>query len=227
VTLIKVDEVTGEPIRDLRTGLVVRCRPNEDGELVGRIVENHPVREFQGYADSTSTNKKIVRDVFSKGDAAFRTGDVLMMDDFGYFFFKDRTGDTYRWKGENVSTSEVEAVVSKACGLKDAVVYGVEIPGTEGRAGMAAILDPSESLDLANFTGVISKALPPYARPVFIRIVKSIDMTGTYKMKKMDLQKEGFDVTIITDKIYLFSNGKYILVDNEVYSKLRKGQMRL
>jgi len=101
-----------------------------------------------------------------------------MMDEFGYFYFKDRTGDTYRWKSENVSTSEVEAVVSNACGLKDAVVYGVEIPGNEGRAGMAAILDPEESLDLGAFAEVTSKSLPAYARPVFIRIVKHMDMTG-------------------------------------------------
>jgi len=101
-----------------------------------------------------------------------------MMDEFGYFYFKDRTGDTYRWKGENVSTSEVEAVVSTACNLKDAVVYGVEIPGSEGRAGMAAILDPEESLDFQDFADKISKSLPSYARPVCVRIVKQLDMTG-------------------------------------------------
>jgi len=227
VTLIKVDEITGEPIRDPRTGLVIRCRPNEDGELVGRIVDNHPVREFQGYADSTATTKKIVNNVFRQGDAAFRTGDMLMMDEFGYFYFKDRTGDTFRWKGENVSTSEVEAVVSTACNLRDAVVYGVEIPGSEGRAGMAAILDPDESLDFKEFTDKISKSLPSYARPVLVRIVKQLDMTGTYKMKKVDLQKEGFDVTRVSDKIYVLYNGNFTLLDNELYSKLTSGQLRV
>jgi solute carrier family 27 fatty acid transporter 1/4 len=227
VTLIRVDEITGDPIRDHKTGLVLRCKPNEPGELVGKIVDNHPVREFDGYADSTSTTKKIVRNVFRKGDAAFRTGDVLVMDEFGYFFFKDRTGDTFRWKGENCSTAEVEAVVSNVCGLKDAVVYGVEIPGADGRAGMAAILDPDESLDLEALATGVTKSLPSYARPLFIRIVKQMDMTGTYKMKKVDLQKEGFDVTKISDKILFFSGGKYIPVDNELYSKLSSGQMRL
>lgn len=227
VTLIRVDEETGEPIRDHKTGLVLRCKPNEPGELVGKIVDNHPVREFDGYADSTSTTKKIVRNVFRKGDAAFRTGDVLVMDEFGYFFFKDRTGDTFRWKGENCSTAEVEAVVSNVCGLKDAVVYGVEIPGSDGRAGMAAILDPDESLDLEALAAGVTKSLPAYARPLFIRIVKQIDMTGTYKMKKVDLQKEGFDGTKISDKILFFSGGKYIPVDNELYSKISSGQMRL
>jgi len=109
------------------------------------------------------------------------------MDDFGYFYFKDRTGDTFRWKGENVSTSEVEAVVSNACGLKDAVVYGVEVPESDGRTGMAAILDPNETLDFEHFIQVISKSLPSYARPVFVRIVKQMDMTG-----KLNYYLEGF-----------------------------------
>jgi len=227
VTLIKVDEETGEPIRDPRTGLVMRCQPGEEGELVGKIVENHPVREFQGYADANATNKKIVKDVFRKGDSVFRTGDVLVMDEYGYFFFKDRTGDTFRWKGENCSTSEVEAVVSNCCGLKDAAVYGVQIPGAEGRAGMAAILDPEESLNMEAFGAGVAKALPSYARPVFVRIIKTMDMTGTYKMKKIDLQKEAFDVTKVSDKIYCLCNGKYVRVDNELYSKIVSGQMRL
>jgi len=102
------------------------------------------------------------------------------MDEFGYFYFKDRTGDTFRWKGENCSTAEVEAVVSNVCGLKDAVVYGVEIPGTDGRAGMAAILDPEGTLDFTVLAAGVVKSLPSYARPLFVRIVKQLDMTGKY-----------------------------------------------
>lgn len=101
------------------------------------------------------------------------------MDEYGYFYFKDRTGDTFRWKGENCSTAEVEAVVSNVCGLKDAVVYGVEVPGADGRAGMAAILDPDGMVDLDALATGVSKALPTYARPLFVRIVKQMDMTGT------------------------------------------------
>jgi len=101
-----------------------------------------------------------------------------MMDKYGYFYFKDRTGDTFRWKGENVSTAEVEAVISSACELSDAVVYGVEIPGTDGKAGMAAIVDPEERLDLPSLYEQFSKSLPPYAIPVFIRLLKEIDTTG-------------------------------------------------
>ncbi|XP_035706331.1 long-chain fatty acid transport protein 4 isoform X4 [Folsomia candida] len=227
VTLIRVDEATGEVMRDPRTGLVLRCKPNEPGELVGKIVPNHPVREFDGYADSNATTKKIVTDVFRKGDAAFRTGDVLIMDECGYFYFKDRTGDTFRWKGENCSTAEVEAVVSNVCGLKDAVCYGVEIPFTDGRAGMAAILDPDASLDFDSLAHGVTKSLPSYARPLFVRIVKHLDMTGTYKMKKIDLQKEGFDVTKISDGIFFLCNGKYVRMDNELYSKIISGYLRL
>lgn len=100
------------------------------------------------------------------------------MDEYGYFFFKDRTGDTFRWKGENVSTAEVEAVISNIVGLKDAVVYGVEVPGSEGKAGMAAIADPDGNLDLTVLADGLTKQLPAYARPLFVRILKEISMTG-------------------------------------------------
>ncbi len=105
-------------------------------------------------------------------------GDILLMDEYGYFFFKDRTGDTFRWKGENVSTAEVEAVISSIVGLKDAVVYGVEVPGSEGKAGMAAIADPDGNLDLAVLADGLTKQLPAYARPLFVRSLKEISMTG-------------------------------------------------
>jgi len=108
----------------------------------------------------------------------FITGDLLVSDDFGYFFFKDRTGDTFRWKGENVSTAEVESVVSRACGNKDAAVYGVEVPGTDGRAGMSAIADTANDIDLESLHEAVSKELPAYARPMFLRVLNHIDMTG-------------------------------------------------
>ena len=120
-----------------------------------------------------------------------RSGDILVMDEFGWLYFKDRAGDTFRWKGENVSTMEVEATISQLCGLRDCVVYGVEIPGTEGRAGMAAIPDPECRVDLAAlYTGLASR-LPSYARPLFIRRVERIDVTATFKLKKRELQLEG------------------------------------
>jgi len=126
VALIKVDEDSGEPIRG-KDGLCIRCQPGEPGMFVGKILANHPIRDFHGYADPTATSKKVARDVFSRGDAVFLSGDILVMDELGFLFFKDRTGDTFRWRGENVSTTEVEAVVSNVAALKDCCVYGVEV----------------------------------------------------------------------------------------------------
>ena len=127
--LIKVDQVTGVEIRG-PDGLCQRCQPGELGEWVGQIVKNHPIRDFHGYADQSSTQKKILHNVWKQGDVCFRSGDILIMDEFGWFYFKDRSGDTFRWHGENVSTTEVESIVSNMINLKDVVVYGVEIPGS-------------------------------------------------------------------------------------------------
>ena len=102
------------------------------GMFVGMIKKNHPIRDFHGYADPNATKKKVAQDVFKRGDAAFLSGDILEMDELGYLFFKDRTGDTFRWRGENVSTSEVEAVISNVAALKDCCVYGVEVYSNSG-----------------------------------------------------------------------------------------------
>ena len=176
LSIIKVDK-NREPMRD-SSGLALACQYGEPGELMGRIDRGHPVRDYHGYADNTSSDKKIMRDVWRKGDMFFRSGDVFVMDEFGWLYFKDRAGDTFRWKGENVSTAEVEAMISQVIGLRDCVVYGVEIPGTEGRAGMAAIPDPERLVDLNKlYTGMCDN-LPSYARPIFLRFVQEIDVTG-------------------------------------------------
>lgn len=124
--LIRIDKDTGEEIRG-SDGLCISCQPGEPGEFVGQIVSNHPVRGFDGYADQDSTKKKILNNVWCHGDTCFRSGDILVMDKFGWLYFKDRSGDTFRWRGENVSTTEVEATVSNMVHLKDAVVYGVQV----------------------------------------------------------------------------------------------------
>ena len=163
------------------SGLALACQYGEPGELMGRIDRGHPVRDYHGYADNTSSDKKIMRDVWRKGDMFFRSGDVFVMDEFGWLYFKDRAGDTFRWKGENVSTAEVEAMISQVIGLRDCVVYGVEIPGTEGRAGMAAIPDPERLVDLTKLYAGLCDKLPSYARPIFLRFVQEIDVTGERK----------------------------------------------
>ncbi|XP_065580779.1 long-chain fatty acid transport protein 4-like isoform X2 [Artemia franciscana] len=228
VSLIKVDEYTGEPIRR-KDGLCTRCQPGETGMFVGKIVRNHPVRDFHGYADEGATKKKVLEDVFEKGDVYFLSGDIMMMDELGYLFFKDRTGDTFRWRGENVSTTEVESVVMNVAKLKCATVYGVEVPGSEGRAGMTAILDNDDSLDLDELAAGLKQALPPYARPLFVRSVKEMDMTGTYKLRKVDFQKEGFDPLKIKDKLFMFDSkaDKYVPLTEQVYSDILSGKVRL
>ncbi|XP_044752462.1 long-chain fatty acid transport protein 4 isoform X2 [Coccinella septempunctata] len=227
ISIIKVDQNTGEPIRDHK-GLCMPCEPNEPGVFIGRIVANNPSRAFLGYVDKKASDKKVVNDVFYHGDKAFLSGDIIVADEFGYLYFKDRTGDTFRWKGENVSTSEVEGVLSNILDYKDVVVYGVEVRNQEGRAGMAAILDPEDNVDLKALAEGCRKSLPSYARPIFIRILKKMDMTGTYKLKKVDLQKEGFDPSTTTDNIYyLDSSGSYSLLTKDIYNKIDSGSIRV
>lgn len=178
--------------------------------------------------DKSASEKKIVRDIFKKGDAAFLSGDLLVADERGNLFFKDRTGDTFRWKGENVSTSEVEAEVSNASGYRDTVVYGVEIPNMEGRAGMAAVLDPERQVDLTKLAQTLKETLPSYARPMFVRLLtKDMDMTGTFKLKKLDLQKEGYDPNVIEDALfYLSPKGSYESLTKEVFDQISRGEIR-
>ncbi|CAL1533981.1 unnamed protein product [Lymnaea stagnalis] len=228
ITLIKVDPETNEIVRD-KYGICVKAEPGEPGELMGKIVKGDPVREFDGYVDDNATSKKIIKDVFKKGDAAFSTGDILIMDELGYFYFRDRTGDTFRWRGENVSTNEVEAVISNAIGLMDAVVYGVEVPGSEGRAGMAAIVDENNSINIAQLSQALVHALPSYARPLFIRFIKQVDTTGTFKLKKTNLRDEGFNVLAISDNIFFLDpkTQMYQPLTAELYRDIVDGRMRI
>ncbi|XP_054711773.1 long-chain fatty acid transport protein 1-like isoform X2 [Uloborus diversus] len=228
VSLIKVEPSTGEPIRDEK-GLCIRCEPGQPGEFVGKIIVSDPIRQFDGYVNQSATKKKIIRDCFQKGDTAFLSGDMLMMDEDGYLFFVDRTGDTFRWRGENVSTMEVEGVISNILGLTDSVVYGVMVPGCEGRAGMAAICDPENVVDLKYLLDEMTKVLPSYAIPQFIRIRDKLESTGTFKLKKVDLQKESFDPSVVADPLYYLDKklGAYVPLNVESYSKICKGQIRL
>lgn len=226
--LIRVNEVTGEELRG-ENGLCIRCKPGEPGEFVGKIVKNHPVRDFDGYADSNATKKKIVKDVWSRGDMCFRSGDILVMDDFGWLYFKDRAGDTFRWRGENVSTTEVEANVSSMVHLKDCIVYGVEIPGTEGKAGMAAIHDPDDEVDVDQLAKGIKAQLPTFAWPLFVRLVKHLDITGTFKLKKFNLQREGFDPSKISDRMFFLhpKTGTYETLSVDLFNSIVTGAIRL
>ncbi|XP_075992100.1 long-chain fatty acid transport protein 4-like isoform X2 [Anticarsia gemmatalis] len=228
IATLKVDQETGEPIRNSK-GLCQLAKPNEPGVFIGKIKPNNPSRAFLGYVDKEASDKKIVRDVFTHGDSAFISGDILMADELGYLYFLDRTGDTFRWRGENVSTTEVESAISRVADQRDAVVYGVEIPNTEGRAGMCGIVDTEGTLDLDKLAKDVAKDLPKYARPIFIRVMTSVDMTGTFKMKKVDLQKEGYNPSLVKDKLYYMDakSDKYVPLGNEEYEKIVSGQIRL
>ncbi|XP_031842232.1 fatty acid transport protein 3 [Nomia melanderi] len=227
VALLKVDEETGEPLRG-PDGLCVRCKPGEAGIFVGKIDPKKVVNDFCGYADSKASEQKILRDVFRKGDRVFNSGDILVMDEFGYFYFKDRTGDTFRWRGENVATSEVEAIVSNVIQLKDAAVYGVEVPHVEGKAGMASIYDPDKTLNIKEMAEGVKKALPPYARPLFVRVLSELPMTGTFKLKKKDLQQDGFNIKKITDPVYFLDHtGVYVKLTEQLYNDILEGRTRL
>uniref|UniRef100_A0A8C7N1A5 Arachidonate--CoA ligase n=1 Tax=Oncorhynchus kisutch TaxID=8019 RepID=A0A8C7N1A5_ONCKI len=211
IRLVKVDEETMELIRG-PDGVCIPCGPGEPGQLVGRINQKDPLRRFDGYVNEGANSKKTANSVFKKGDTAYLSGDVLVMDQYGYMYFKDRTGDTFRWKGENVSTTEVEGTLSRLLDMMDVVVYGVEVPGAEGKAGMAAVADPERSTDLEKFGKDLEKALPPYARPVFLRFLKEVNKTGTYKFQKTDMRRDGFDPSMVSDKLYLLdpTRGRYV-----------------
>lgn len=229
VTLIKCDPVSGVPVRNKR-GVCLRCGPGETGEFVGKIIEGDPTRSFDGYANTEATKKKIVRDVFWKGDMAFSSGDLLEMDELGYVYFKDRTGDTYRWKGENISTMEVEGIVGELLDQQDCVVYGVEVPDCEGKAGMLAIgKSCTSSVDFKKLISEMKKKMAPFAIPVFIRIADQIEATGTFKLPKVKLQSEGYNINKLSDPVYVvdLKNNDCKLLDKCLYEDLLAGRLKL
>src|SRR5262249_25043032 len=147
-------------------GLCVRCQAEEPGELIAPI--DAAGGRFEGYSDAVDTTRKILRDVFVPGDAWFRSGDLMRRDARGFFYFVDRMGDTFRWKGENVATSEVETAIASYPGIVEVNVYGVPVPGADGRAGMAAIV-VNDAFDMAGLRAHLDRLLPTYAQPVFVR----------------------------------------------------------
>jgi fatty-acyl-CoA synthase len=229
VALVKFDEASGAPVRDAN-GLCVRCDVDEPGEALGAIA-NAPGKHggrFEGYADTAASEKKILRNVFAPGDAWYRTGDLMRKDAQGFFYFVDRVGDTFRWKGENVSTSEVAAVLTAYPGIADAVVFGVAVPGADGRAGMAALV-AGPGLDLVALRRYLAARLPDYARPVFLRLLSNIEITGTFKLRKQEPATEGYDCTRSTDALYFDDRQQqaYVRLDDALHGRLREGKVRV
>jgi fatty-acyl-CoA synthase len=226
--IVRVDMDSGAPLRG-EDGLCIACARGEAGEAVGRIgTADEGGGRFEGYTDPGETEKKILRDVFASGDAWFRTGDLMKLDDAGFFHFVDRIGDTFRWKGENVATSEVNEAVAECPDVVDATTYGVTIPGCDGRAGMVAIV-AGGGFDLADFKERLSRRLPAYACPVMVRFCNELDTTETFKRKKQQLAREGFDPRLVTDPLFFKDpkSGAYRPVDAEAYARILDGSIRL
>ncbi|HUO98957.1 MAG TPA: long-chain-acyl-CoA synthetase [Rhizomicrobium sp.] len=223
IRIVRFDVAGEAPVRDGR-GFCIECAPGEVGEAVGGISER-PGRSFEGYTAPGDTQKKILRDVFKKGDVWFRTGDLLKRDARGYFYFVDRIGDTFRWKGENVATSEVAEALSVVPGILEVNVYGVDVPGCDGRAGMAALVT-EKGFDPAGLAAHLD--LPHYARPLFLRLRPELEITGTFKLKKADLVKQGFDPGVIGDPLYWFdsSGGSYRALTQQAYGDIVAGKTK-
>lgn len=209
-------------------GFCIVAGAGEVGELLGEIRADDARFRYDGYEDDRATQKKILRNVVTKDDAWFRTGDLVKRDAQGYIYFIDRVGDTYRWKAENVATGEVASVLSQVPHIVQANVYGVKVPGADGRAGMASIVT-SGDLDLAALHDHVTQALPHYARPVFLRIGSETDTTGTFKFKKTNLVKDGFDPGRTEDSLYVANpiTGRYEPIDIAVFDTIMTGGMRL
>jgi fatty-acyl-CoA synthase len=229
VTLVKFDVENEAPIRN-EQGFCIRCGANETGEAIGKIFTDAVslAGRFEGYTSEAASDQKILRNVFEPGDAWFRTGDLMRKDEKGYFYFLDRVGDTFRWKGENISTFEVSEAISAFPGIKEATVYGVTIPGTDGRAGMAAFV-ADEGLDLAVFRRHLIDRLPLYARPVFLRLQTELQVTATFKHTKTDLTRDGYDPTVTSDVIYFNDPEReaFVRLDETLYDRIQTGQVRL
>jgi len=203
--LIHFDVETDTHLRDAN-GFCIECEAGEVGEFIGMIPDlpDSGAGRFEGYTSEEDTEKKVLRGAFAAGDAWYRSGDLLRYDEEGYFYFVDRIGDTYRWKSENVSTQEVAEALGGFPGLEVANVYGVRVPGAEGRAGMAALVFRSpEEFDGAALFAYTAEKLPPYAVPLFVRLSAEADMTTTFKLRKVDLQREGYDPRSIGDSLFV------------------------
>ena len=228
-TLVKFDPEAGEPVRNAQ-GFCVPCDTNEPGEALARV---HGDRSqvggrFEGYTDPRATERKLLRNAFEPGDAWLRTGDLMRKDEQGFYYFVDRVGDTFRWKGENVATTEVADALCSFPGIQHAIVYGVKVAGAEGRIGMAA-LTTEGAPDLPALREHIVNALPSYARPAFLRLQTSCETTETFKYSKTNLVNQGYNPDLTSDAVYFDNPETQTLhrVDQALYERIQAGEFRL
>ncbi|XP_063782376.1 long-chain fatty acid transport protein 2-like isoform X1 [Pseudophryne corroboree] len=225
--LIKYNVEKDEPVRDA-SGHCIRVPRGETGLLISKITIINP---FAGYVgDESQTEKKRLRNVFEKGDLYFNSGDLLMFDKEGFAYFQDRIGDTFRWKGENVATTEVADIVGMTDFIDEANVYGVPVPYHEGRIGMVSIkLKEGQSFNGEKLYKQVSEYLPTYARPRFVRIQDTMEVTGTYKQRKVELVKEGFNPLTIKDPLYFLDDSieRYKPMDSMIYNAILEKRLKL
>lgn len=225
LSIVQYDVDLDQHLRDER-GFCIPCDDDEVGELLIRVPKISTAGlEYRGYTDEVATEKKLIRNVFCKGDQYFRSGDLLRRDGDGFYYFVDRIGDTFRWKGENVSTAEVADVITHDDGVDEATVVGVPVPNMDGQAGLAAIV-PSGTFDPAAFWRVVSD-LPPYAQPRFVRVMGGLAKTGTFKIQKNELRTEGVDPSLISDPLYVRTNAGYELLTAERWNDVKEGRLKL
>lgn len=231
ISMVELDWETEEPYRDPRTGFCKRVKRGEPGEQIFKLDPNDIEAKFQGYfGNSKSTESKIMRNVFQKGDAWFRTGDMVSWDADGRMYFNDRIGDTFRWKSENVSTNEVSECLGDHPVVHEANVYGVELPHHDGRAGCVALIlaeEPSERL-LADLAQHVQKKLPRFAVPLFLRLTKEMQTTGTNKQQKHIVRAEGVDPAKMgDDDLFWLKNGTYARFGKKDWEELNGGRIKL
>jgi fatty-acyl-CoA synthase len=201
---VRYDVETGAYLRE-RDGTLMLCGPGQVGELIAEVLDGPGAAGyFEGYTSAEATAAKLLRDAFRPGDRWVRSGDLVRFDAEDYFYFVDRVGDTYRWKGENVSTDEVAALLGQFEGPAVVNVYGVRVPGTEGRAGMVALTYADASrFDPVAFHEYAAARLADYAVPLFVRIAADADLTTTFKLRKIELQRAGYDPARAGDPLFV------------------------
>jgi citronellyl-CoA synthetase len=226
VAIVKIDEDTGEYYKDEK-GFYIQCKPGETGMLLFAITSNSV---YLGYKDKEQTEERLMRNVVQENDVYFNTGDLITLHDDYWISFADRSGDTFRWKGENVSTLEVENIINSFPDIDMSSVFGVEIPRHDGKAGMAAIkLKSSLNFNPEEFAKFVVENLPKYTIPIFLRVQTKLEVTGTHKLRKTNLKKQGYNISNIKDPIYLWDSftQSYELLDVENYSKIMSGNKQM
>lgn len=221
--LVRCDEASGELLRDPK-GFCLRAKPGERGIL---LIHINPLYSFDGYLDGRATQNKIAVDVFKNGDRYFNSGDLLELHPGDWVSFVDRVGDTFRWKGENVSTNEVAELLNGAPGVLESNVYGVVVPGSEGRAGMASI-SVNDKFDIGAFARHVCESLASYQRPYFVRVKqRGLNVTGTFKHQKTSYRDEGYDPKRVTDPLYFLDGDRYVPIDQALFQRLQAGELTL